>query len=86
MKVRLTIDLELPETYRSFTDPELRMTLYEEFMRTVHQAHLESALEIEMDSGNHEAGSVFSMLQEARKYHLEWAKITDVPDWNVERL
>jgi hypothetical protein len=84
MRVNLTINLTLPEGYTTLTDQELRTILYEEFIRTVHQAHLESALDLAFQDqgGEH----VSAMLKEARKHHLEWAKITDVPDWTVERL
>ena len=84
MKIKLTIDLDLPEKYQECTDPELRMLLHEEFMRAVHQYHMEAVLDLSVvdQGGEH----VSAMLKEARNHHLEWAKISDVPDWWVERM
>lgn len=84
MKIKLIVNLDIPDKYSTASDQELRILLYEEFMRTVHQSHLETVMELAtVDQGGE---YVSDMLKQTRQHHLEWAKITDMPDWTVERL
>jgi hypothetical protein len=88
MKVKFEATFEVPESFVDMTDPELRMAFYEEFLRTAHQAHLEHALELESVKGNHQNtnGNILRVLDFAKRHSLAWAKITDVPEWTLERL
>ena len=84
MKVRITLNLELPEECREFSDPELRQVLYESVVRLPHLEHLNCALELaSVVTGNDREDAI---LTAAREEHLKWAGITDVPEWSMERL
>lgn len=86
MKVRLTIDLNIPDSFASFTNAELRMAFWEEYIRRVHQAHLEDVMlyvNVMQDAPDEHAVAVITA---AKEDALVWAKITDVPEWTMERV
>ena len=90
MKVRLTIDFDLPASFTELSDSELRMLFYEEVIRKVHQAHLEDVLEMEAAKAgvigtDEEKQRHLAILEAAKQDYLVWTKITDVPEWWINR-
>jgi hypothetical protein len=101
VKVKFEAIFEVPDSFAEMTDSELRMTFYEEFLRTAHQAHMEHVLEfadVVRDNNNFVGKNTLlpgeaeqhertdKILAAAREHSLQWAGITDVPDWWISKL
>jgi hypothetical protein len=63
MKLAVSLNLELPDSYAEMTDAELRETLYTEIQSTLECAHLETALDA--------VGKVDALVE----HHKLWATI-----------
>jgi hypothetical protein len=96
MKVKATFVLDLPESFAGLTDVQLRNAIQEEFLGMAHRAHKEQVLELaDVMRQNGVSGDEplvdqtkahpYSTLAAAKEYSLMWMKVTDVPDWWIER-
>ena len=85
MKVVLTVTLDLPEHFESFSDAELRQSLWEEYIKVVPGNHLQQAASC-VAYLNDPNSRVRIINEAARRDYKMWAKITHDPVWNFERV
>lgn len=85
MKVRLTVDLDLPDQYAAWTAAEMRQMLFDSYVNYVHIGHLEDALD-HYDSGGLYTVDEKQSGRQMYEHHREAAKFTKPVTWNYEKL
>ena len=85
MKVKFEAIFDLPESFATFTQDELRQTFYEEIVRTLHRAHMQEVFDYQ-HAAPREIGEVSATIKAAEEHALMWAGITDLPEWTVTKL
>ncbi len=76
MKIELTITLDLPDEWASWTDAELRQNLYDGYIQQPVHGHKETAMVLAAH-GSSSAGIADSLL---------WADICDKANWSFRRV
>jgi hypothetical protein len=79
MKVRLTIDIELPDVCAEASDDELRQNLFDDMINYMTCCHLRDALTwtakaVKMPTG-----------QRIADHHSLWADICEKAEWSITR-
>ena len=80
MKVRLTIDLELPDELSGFSKPELDQLLFDAYINYITCAHYEDAL------NRIERGHINDTAESIVDYHKQWGRTSKPVNWSYERL
>jgi hypothetical protein len=81
MKVRMTIDLELPDKYNDWTKPELQQLLFDEYVNHATCSHFEDALNWCASWGNNQNNFQEKMIYES---HSEWGRICSGASFDFE--
>jgi hypothetical protein len=85
MKIKLTIELELPDDCNDWADAELQQLLFDEYVNHATCAHLEAATKwcakAKVGSENEDPGGkqIFEM-------HKNWGEICGKAQWDFERM
>jgi len=84
MKVKLTIELDLPEECAAYSADELRQLLFDVYVNYVRRAHLLDAVYY-MDKGQVGSPDETPVLATLGSHHRLWAKICKSAVWDVSR-
>ena len=80
MKVKLEIELELPDKYQDWSNEEINQLLFDEYVNYVTCAHLEDASSWCMKVTDEDEGAKI-ILEE----HRMWGKICKAAKWCFQR-
>lgn len=85
MKVRLTIDLELPEKFEEWPDLELSQFLFDSYVNYVTLQHYVEALHW---AASAQLGSENEVLMDklAHERHIEAARFSKPVEWKFDKL
>lgn len=83
MKLRLTIDIELPDNCAEWSDAELRQVVFDAYINYNTCSHLQDAMKWLVESGKREDATTAKIIQ---KHHNDWADISSAAVWSMERL
>jgi hypothetical protein len=85
MKIKLTIELDLPDECSSFSDGELSQLLFDEYVNYATCAHLEDATHwcCEARVGTEDENLQKKIIYE---HHKIWGNICDAVTWKYERV
>lgn len=85
MKIRLTIDLDIPDECRDWSDAALRQGIFDDYVNYNTIAHATAAVDWckKAKVGTPEERPTEKLIFE---HHKLWTEITTQPKWTLERL
>jgi hypothetical protein len=83
MKLRLTIQLELPDECDSWSDPELQEAVWGSYVHYNTLSHLKDAMKWCAESHTNPNCATSKKIQD---HHDLWADISQRATWSVERV
>lgn len=82
MKLRLVIDMELPDEISDYSDAELRQLVFDAYINYNTCSHLADSVEWLARSQQAPDDIVASQIY---KHHTTWGKISGNVKWSIER-
>ncbi len=79
MKIKLTIELDLPDTMSDWNDSELRQVVFDEYVNFSTISHLSESIDWKTRGDS----SLNEMI--AQKHH-DWSKICNSAVWEIDRV
>ena len=86
MTLNLSINMEVPDDWAKATDAELRLLVYEEYIRSVLHYHQEAQMDAMMRQRNAVDAHEAIMCDACVEHHKQWAGIANDVAWEMKRV